>query len=44
MNGGWLNLDTRRRVKPIKSIQKNVQFNSALWDLASTYSGEVLNN
>jgi len=38
MRGGYLNEDTRRRVRPIQNIQKDVNFNSQLWDLASTYS------
>jgi len=42
MTGGWLNEETRRRVRPIKSIPKNLDINSKLWDLASKYSKETL--
>ena len=38
IRGGFLNGTTRRMVRPITSIQKDVKFNSQLWDLASTYS------
>tara|TARA_Y100000034_G_scaffold71942_1_gene86790 strand:- start:315 stop:1094 length:780 start_codon:yes stop_codon:yes gene_type:complete len=38
LRGGYLNQRTRRRVRPIKSIQKDVKFNSELWELASNYS------
>jgi len=38
LRGGFLNGSTRRQVRPITSIQKDVKFNSQLWDLASTYS------
>ena len=38
IRGGFLNGATRRMVRPITSIQKDVNFNSQLWDLASTYS------
>ena len=38
LRGGFVNGSTRRQVRPITSIQKDVNFNSQLWDLASTYS------
>ena len=38
IRGGFVNGSTRRKVRPITSIQKDVNFNSQLWDLASTYS------
>jgi len=41
IRGGFLNGSTRRQVRPISSIQKDVKFNSQLWDLASTYSEGV---
>ena len=44
IRGGFVNGSTRRKVRPITSIQKDVNFNSQLWDLASTYSeGSSLN-
>ena len=44
IRGGFLNGATRRMVRPITSIQKDVNFNSQLWDLASTYSESVALN
>ena len=41
IRGGFLNGSTRRQVRPITSIQKDVKFNSELWDLASKYSEAV---
>jgi hypothetical protein len=41
IRGGFQNGTTRRQVRPITSIQKDVKFNAQLWDLASTYSGEI---
>jgi len=41
IRGGFQNGSTRRQVRPITSIQKDVKFNAQLWDLASTYSGEI---
>ena len=41
IRGGFVNGSTRRKVRPITSIQKDVNFNSQLWDLASTYSEEI---
>jgi len=38
IRGGYVNNETRRNVRPITNIQKDVKFNSQLWDLASTYS------
>jgi hypothetical protein len=38
LRGGFVNGSTRRNVRPITSIQKDVKFNSQLWDLASKYS------
>ena len=41
IRGGFINGSTRRNVRPITSIQKDVKFNSELWDLASKYSESV---
>ena len=41
IRGGFLNGSTRRQVRPITSIQKDVKFNSELWDLASKYSEAI---
>jgi len=41
IRGGFVNSTTRRNVRPITSIQKDVKYNSELWDLASTYSEAV---
>jgi len=41
IRGGFVNSSTRRNVRPITSIQKDVKFNSQLWDLASTYSESI---
>lgn len=38
IRGGYRNGSTNRMVRPITNIQKDVNFNSQLWDLASTYS------
>ena len=38
IRGGFRNSSTNRMVRPITSIQKDVKFNSELWDLASKYS------
>ena len=38
IRGGFRNGATNRMVRPITNIQKDVNFNSELWDLASTYS------
>ena len=44
LRGGYVNSSTRRNVRPISNIQKDVKYNSQLWDLASTYSeGASLN-
>jgi len=40
LRGGYLNTSTRRQVRPITNIQKDVKYNSQLWDLASKYSEE----
>jgi hypothetical protein len=42
IRGGFLNGSTRRRVRKITSIQKDMNLNSALWDLTSQYA-EVAN-
>jgi hypothetical protein len=42
IRGGFRNGNTNRMVRPISNIQKDVKFNSELWDLASTYSEETL--
>ena len=44
IRGGFVNGSTGRNVRPITSIQKDVKFNSQLWDLASTYSENVVLN
>ena len=41
IRGGFLNGSTRRVARPITSIQKDVKFNSELWDLASKYSEAI---
>ena len=41
IRGGFRNGTTNRMVRPISNIQKDVKFNSELWDLASTYSVSV---
>ncbi len=38
IRGGYLNGSTRRMVRPLTSIQKDLKFNAELWDLASKYS------
>jgi hypothetical protein len=38
LRGGFLNGTTRRMVRPISNIQKDINLNSELWDLASKYS------
>ena len=38
LQGGFLNEDTRRRVRPITAIKKNVNINSGLWSIASKYN------
>ena len=44
LRGGFRNGTTNRMVRPISNIQKDVNLNSQLWDLASTYSeGYALN-
>ncbi len=44
LRGGFRNGSTRRMVRAISNIQKDVNLNSQLWDLASTYSeGYALN-
>ena len=42
IRGGFRNGETNRMVRPISNIQKDVKINSALWDLASTYSEGAL--
>ena len=44
IRGGFLNGQTRRRVRAITAIQKDVNLNSNIWALASKYSREVCNN
>ena len=44
IRGGFRNASTSRMVRPITSIQKDVKYNSELWDLASKYSEEPLLN
>lgn len=41
MQGGFLNQTTRRRVRPITSIQKDLDLNSDLWALTSEYAESV---
>ena len=41
LRGGFRNGSTNRMVRPISNIQKDVNLNSQLWDLASTYSEGV---
>ena len=40
IRGGYRNASTRRMVRPITNIQKDINLNSQLWDLASKYSEE----
>jgi len=42
LNGGWLNMETRRRVRKLTAIQKNVNINADLWDLASEFEERQL--
>ena len=42
IRGGFRNGSTNRMVRPITNIQKDVKYNSELWDLASKYSEESL--
>ena len=42
IRGGFRNGATRRMVRPISNIQKDVKFNSELWDLASKYSRDFV--
>ena len=45
IRGGFRNGNTNRMVRAISNIQKDVKFNSELWDLASTYSeGQLILN
>jgi len=44
IRGGFRNGTTNRMVRPISNIQKDVKYNSELWDLASKYSEEPLLN
>ena len=44
IRGGYRNGTTGRMVRPIRNIQKDVNFNTKLWDLASTYSEGVALN
>ena len=37
IRGGIMNTDTRRRSKAIKSIQKDLELNTKLWDLGTKY-------
>jgi len=41
LRGGFRNGITNRMVRPISNIQKDVNLNAQLWDLASTYSEGV---
>jgi hypothetical protein len=38
IRGGYRNDNTNRMVRPLTSIQKELKFNTELWDLASKYS------
>lgn len=38
IQGGFLNESTRRQVRKITSIQKDIQINAGLWDLTSQYA------
>jgi len=44
LRGGFRNGSTRRMVRPISNIQKDVNLNQQLWELASTYSEGVALN
>ena len=41
LNGGFLNESTRRRVRPIKSIKKDIDINKELWAVTSKYYDEI---
>jgi len=43
LRGGFLNQSTRRRVRPISNITKDIKLNTSLWDLADKYSNKILN-
>ena len=43
LRGGFQNQTTRRMVRPISNISRDVKLNSSLWDLADNYSKNVLN-
>jgi hypothetical protein len=44
LRGGFVNDRTRRRVNSINNIQKDVDYNSRLWELTSTYGKELALN
>ena len=43
LRGGFLNGATRRMVRPISNISRDVKLNGSLWDLADKYSKNILN-
>ena len=43
LRGGFQNQTTRRQVRPISNISRDIKLNSTLWDLADKYSTSVLN-
>lgn len=44
IRGGFVNQRTRRAVRAINNIQKDVDYNSQLWELTSTYGKELALN
>jgi hypothetical protein len=44
LRGGFVNDRTRRQVRAINNIQKDVDYNSQLWELTSTYGKELALN
>jgi hypothetical protein len=44
IRGGFVNSRTRRAVRAINNIQKDVDYNSQLWELTSTYGKELALN
>ena len=41
LRGGFRNGETRRMVRPISNIQKDINLNTELWDLAGKYSERI---
>jgi hypothetical protein len=41
LRGGFVNGTTRRKVRSISNIQKDIDLNQQLWELASNYAGSL---